>query len=92
LDLVLNVAELPEITERSIYVDVRSAFFKRSNLRHVVAFSIAGITALIISYVGLNYFGASLYEAYTLGIGSLIALVTLYVTYLGLTVRRESRT
>jgi len=87
-----GMASLPEKTERSIYEDVRTTFFKRSNLRHIAAFLVTGIAAWLIYFIDLNYFGSSLHEAYALGVVSLIALVTLYVTYLGLTKRRELRT
>jgi hypothetical protein len=90
--LNITMASLPEITEKNIYLDIISAFFKSSNLRHIGAVLAAGITALLIYYIDLNYFGASSHEAYALGVGSSIALVTLYVTYLGLTKRRELRT
>jgi uncharacterized membrane protein len=87
-----TMVSLPEIAERSIYLSGRSAFFKSSNLRHIAAVLVTGIAAWLIYFIGLNYFGASLHEAYSLGVVSLIALVTLYVTYLGLTKRRELRT
>lgn len=87
-----SMISLSEITERSIYDIFRSTLFKRSNMRHVMAFSIATAVALLISYVDLNYLGASPHDAFILWVGSTIALATLYVTYLGLTVRREQRT
>jgi len=87
-----KMTSLPEITEISIYDFFRSALLKRSNLRHVMAFSVASVVAMLISYVDLNYLDASHHDAFTLGVSSFIALVTLYVTYLGLTVRREQRT
>lgn len=92
--LALNnsMTSLPEITERSIYDDFRSTVIRRSNLRHTMAFSVVGVAAMLITYADINYFGASQPDAFALGVGSLIALATLYVTYLGLTVRREPRT
>jgi len=86
------MTSLPEIRERSIFLDVISAFFKSSNLRHMEIVLVSGIAALLIYYMDLNYFNASLHEAFALGIVSLIALITLYVTYLGLTMRKGPRT
>jgi hypothetical protein len=80
---------LSEINERNIYLDFRRALLKSSNLRHMEIVLVTSITALLIYYTDLNYFGANLHEAFALGIGSLIALMTLYVTYLALTKRRE---
>jgi hypothetical protein len=83
---------LPQITKRSVYDDFRSKILKRSNLRHAITFSVAGVVALSIYYVDTNCLGASQHDAFALGVVSLISLVTLYVTFLGLTVRREQRT
>lgn len=92
VELNKNMMCLPEITERSIYESLRSTLVKRSILRHTLVFSIIGVVALLISYVDLNYIGASQQDAFNLGVTSFIALVTMYLTYLGLTMRREPRT
>lgn len=80
----------PESKDRSISEDIKALLLRRSNLRHVMAFSTCAVISLLIFYVD-SYLGASQSEAFTLGIGSIIALVTLYVTYLGLTKRKESK-
>lgn len=82
-----TMASLPEIIERSIYMDFRSTLFRRTNMRHAIAFSVAAFAASLIAYIDLNYVGGSPHDAYTFGITSFIAFVALYVTYLGLTRR-----
>jgi len=87
-----RMMSLPETKERSASDYVKNTLLKRSNLRHVLVFSAAIAAAFLVAFVDLTYLGASLHEAFILWIGSSIALATLYVTYLGLTVRREQGT
>jgi hypothetical protein len=82
-----TMTSLPEITERNIFVDFWSTLLRRSNLRHIVVFSIVVLVSLLVAYIDYEIVGGSLHDAFTFGVGSLIALVTLYVTYLGLTAR-----
>lgn len=87
-----TMVSLPEIVERSIYLDVRSAFFKRSNLRHTTVFSVFAIFASFVYYVDINYFGAPTDAAFGLGLMFWVGIAAIYVTYLGLTMRKEPRT
>jgi hypothetical protein len=84
-----TMVSLPEIVERSIYLDVRSAFFKRSNLRHTTVFSVFAIFASFVYYVDINYFGAPTDVAFGLGLMFWVGMAAIYVTYLGLTMRKE---
>jgi uncharacterized membrane protein (GlpM family) len=87
-----TIAPLPEIVERNIYLDARSAFFKRSNLRHTVVFSVFAIFGWFVYYVDINYLGATMSAAFQLGLMSLLGIAAIYVAYLGLTTRKELRT
>lgn len=92
VDLNKTIGFLPEIKERNIYLYLRSAFLKRSNLRHIGIALGSSLVALLIYHLDLNYFGASLPDAFALGIGSLLALIAMYITYLVGTIRKEQRT
>lgn len=83
---------LPEIVERSIYLDFRSALFKRSNLRHTTVFSVFAIFAWFVYYLDINYFGASTDAAFALGLTFWVGIAAIYVAYLGLTIHKEQRT
>jgi len=90
--LNIKLVSLPEIVERDIYLDVRSAFFKRSNLRHITMFSVFAIFGWFVYYIDINYFSAPTDTAFGLGLTFWLGIAAIYVTYLGLTARRELRT
>jgi len=87
-----RMSSLPQVTEKNIFEDFKDILFKRSNLRHTVVFSFFAIFASLVYYVDINYFGATMNTAFELGLMFFVGIVAIYVTYLGLTVRRESRT
>lgn len=87
-----NLASLPKIREKSIFEDLKSAIFRRSSLRHTATFSVFAIFSSLVYYVDINYFGATMNDAFELGLMFFIGITAIYVTYLGLTAPKEPRT
>lgn len=80
---------LPEsVGKKGLFNRIEDAVLKRSNLRHVFVLSGVAVISIFVSYVDINYLAATAQGAFTLGVGSFIGIAAIYVTYLGLTVRR----
>jgi hypothetical protein len=92
IDLNQSFLELPLIPDRSVSKKVITSIAKPSNSRHVLAFGSMAIITLLITYVGITFIGVNLQESYILAIGSMIGLVAIYVTYLGLTNPQKTKT
>lgn len=87
-----RMVSLPTVTEKGISEALRSAIIRRSNLRHTVVFSFFVIFASFVYYVDINYFDATMNAAFEFALMFFVGIVAIYVTYLGLTWRREPRT
>ena len=83
-----NLVTLPESKEKGVSRYITDAVLKRSNARHVFVFSGIAVVSFLASYVDFYYLVASASDAFTLGIGTCIGIVAVYVTYLGLTGRK----
>jgi hypothetical protein len=83
-----TMESIPEIVERNIYLDVKNALIKRSNLRHITMFALFTLVAFVIYNVHQIYFNASADSAFQLCLMLWIGLVGIYVSYLGLTKRK----
>jgi hypothetical protein len=92
VELNKTMESLPETVERNIYLDFRSALFKRSNLRHTTVFSSFAIFAMLVYYIDINYFDAPKDTAFGLGLMFWVGIAAIYVSYLALTRRKEQRT
>ena len=80
-----SLSSLPESEEKGISHHITDVVLKRSNARHVLIFSGVTVASFLASYVDFYYLMASASDAFTLGIGTCIGLVAVYVAYLGLT-------
>ena len=86
-----NTQMLPvtENLEKSFVLDFASTVFRRSNLRHVIVFSFSVVSSFIVYYSDITFFGAIDSSAFELSLMFLVGIVAIYVTYLGLSVRKE---
>lgn len=87
-----RMSSLPQVTEKNVSRYFKDALLKRSNLRHAVVFSIFAVFASMAYYVDINYLDAPTYTGFEFGLMFFAGLVGIYVTYLGVTGRRDQRT
>jgi hypothetical protein len=83
-----DLSKLPGKTRKDLFHYITDAILKRSTLSHVFVLSGIIVLSFFVSYLDTNWFSASGHEAFTLGIGTFIGLVAIYVAYLGLTGRK----
>jgi hypothetical protein len=79
-----GMSSLPEITERGIYVRVKTTISQPSNLKHILAIGLAAILSFAAAYADIVIFSATEHDAYALGIYSLIGIVGVYATFVAL--------
>jgi hypothetical protein len=86
------MSSLPQVTEKNVFGYFKDTLLKQSSLRHTVVFSVFAIFACLAYYVDINYFDATMNAGFEFGLMFFLGLLAIYVTYLGLTVRRDQRT
>jgi hypothetical protein len=91
-ELNTTMASIPEMAERNIFLYIRTALLRRSNLRHIIVLGVFALIATGVYYVHRTYFDAPPATAFQLGLMFGVGLAGIYVGYLGLTKRKGTGT